>query len=117
LPVIEARLPGLTLRELAPIQVPSKFDMTFYASESGASILIDLVYNADLFDAARMEELLDQIGLLLTGALEWPGEPVGSLPLLTPRVKSIPSDADEPSELAWEGAVWERSAEHARREP
>src|SRR6185436_11233210 len=117
LPPVEARLPGLTLRELAPIQVPSKFDMTFYASESGASILLDLVYNADLFDAVRMEELLDQIELLLTAALERPGEPVARLPLLTPRAQSTLPDPAEPLDAAWIGSVHALFAARARNAP
>ncbi|HVG07839.1 MAG TPA: amino acid adenylation domain-containing protein, partial [Thermoanaerobaculia bacterium] len=53
LPSAELRLPGLVLESLAAAEPLSKFDMTFYIRE-GDGVRIELVYNADLFDAGRM---------------------------------------------------------------
>jgi amino acid adenylation domain-containing protein len=116
-PPAEARLPGLTLRELSPIQVPSKFDMTFYVSESGASIQIDLVYNADLFDALRMEELLDQVELLLDQAPERPEEPIGRLSLISDRARLALPDPAAPLDAGWTGAIQDLFAARAREAP
>ena len=62
LPAKELSLPGLELRVLMPAEVPSKLDLTFYISETRTrGIGINLVYNADLFDEARMAEMLAQL--------------------------------------------------------
>ncbi|HYL05810.1 MAG TPA: amino acid adenylation domain-containing protein, partial [Thermoanaerobaculia bacterium] len=125
LPAIEMRLPGLAL-DVAPVAPTaataltaplSKLDMTFYLSEPGGGALVDLVYNADLFDAARMEDLLDQLVLLLEQALERPEEPVGNLTLVTSAARAVLPDPAARLSAAWEGAVHEVFARHAGRAP
>ena len=47
----------------------SKFDLTLYPTERDGEVNLILVYNADLFNAARMQELLESIkGVLSIGA-------------------------------------------------
>ncbi|HEY2737977.1 MAG TPA: amino acid adenylation domain-containing protein, partial [Thermoanaerobaculia bacterium] len=92
LPATELSLPDLALRALMPAELPSKLDMTFYVSESDAGIGINLVYNADLFDAARMAEVLAQLDLLLRQAVERPDDPVGHLSLVTAGARSVLPD-------------------------
>jgi len=48
--------------------VGSKFDMTPYIREMDDGIQFDMVFNADLFDRARMVELLEQNRLVLAQA-------------------------------------------------
>jgi phthiocerol/phenolphthiocerol synthesis type-I polyketide synthase E len=48
--------------------VGSKFDMTPYIREMDDGIQFDMVFNADLFDRARMVELLEQTRLVLAQA-------------------------------------------------
>ncbi|HSF40409.1 MAG TPA: amino acid adenylation domain-containing protein, partial [Thermoanaerobaculia bacterium] len=117
LPPAELCLPGLTLEAVALPALPSKFDMTFYVAEAGETLRIELVYNADLFDAPRMEELLAQYELLLEQALERPEAPVGSLSLVTDRARGLLPDPAVPLPPAWEGAAHEMFAERARRHP
>ena len=52
----------------------SKFDFTFYLQERGDIIHVNVVYNADLFDAVRIEELLRQFEHVLAQGVANPGE-------------------------------------------
>ncbi|MFL6202420.1 MAG: amino acid adenylation domain-containing protein, partial [Thermoanaerobaculia bacterium] len=92
LPWRELSLPGLELQVLTPAEVPSKLDLTFYLSEADAGVRIDLVYNADLFDQARIVELLAQLELLLAQAVERPEEPVEAFPLVTAAARALLPD-------------------------
>ncbi|HEY2739235.1 MAG TPA: amino acid adenylation domain-containing protein, partial [Thermoanaerobaculia bacterium] len=117
LPATEVSLPGLELRALAPAEVPSKLDMTFYISENDASLGIGLVYNADLFDAARMEDLLAQLEMFLEEALEKPEEPVTALPLVTAAMRQVLPDPTLALDGSWIGSVYELFAAAAARAP
>ncbi|HBL30033.1 MAG TPA: non-ribosomal peptide synthetase, partial [Acidobacteria bacterium] len=116
LPSTELRLPGLTLESLATAEPLSKFDMTFYLRE-GDGVQVDLVYNADLFDAARMADLLAQLEAFLDQALDHPGEPIGALSLVTAAAHAALPDPAAPLPAVWPGAVHERFAVQARRHP
>ncbi|HEY2737852.1 MAG TPA: condensation domain-containing protein, partial [Thermoanaerobaculia bacterium] len=121
LPATELSLPGLELRALLPVEIPSKFDMTFYMSEGDASLginlIINLVYNADLFDAARMEDLLAQLELFLEAAVEKPEEPVAALPLVTAAMWQVLPDPAQALDGSWIGSVYELFAASAARAP
>jgi len=117
LPATELSLPGLELRALMAAEVPSKLDLTFYISEAEARIGITLVYNADLFDAARMEDLLAQLELFLDEALEKPAEPVTSLPLVTAAMRQVLPDPTLVLDRSWIGSVYELFAAAAARAP
>jgi amino acid adenylation domain-containing protein len=125
LPARALRLPGLEIEEISLPDLPSKFDLTFYVNDGndgngapGQGIAIKLAYNADLFDAARMEELLDQLELLLAAGVDDPQAGVDGIPLAaTPRARAILPDPAAELSAAWEGAVHEVFARHARRTP
>ncbi len=118
-PTAAMRLPGLELdgAGMAPSAPLSKLDMTLYLSEGDGGVQVNLVYNADLFDAARMEDLLDQLALFLEQALERPEEPVGRHALVTAASRELLPDPAAELSAAWEGAVHEIFARHARRDP
>ncbi|HEY2738100.1 MAG TPA: condensation domain-containing protein, partial [Thermoanaerobaculia bacterium] len=117
LPATHLSLPGLELRSPSPAAAPSKFDMTFYIAETEAGIGINLVYNADLFDAAHMEDLLAQLELFLDEALERPGEPVADLPLMTAAMRPVLPDPALVLDGSWIGSVYELFAATAARAP
>ncbi|HEY2737962.1 MAG TPA: condensation domain-containing protein, partial [Thermoanaerobaculia bacterium] len=120
LPTAEMHLPdGLAVEtgQQAPAVPHSKLDLTFYLGEGDGGVQVDLVYNADLFDAARMEDLLDQLGLFLEQALERPEEPVGRHALVTAAARAVLPDPAAELSAAWEGAVHEIFARHALRTP
>ncbi|HSU82680.1 MAG TPA: amino acid adenylation domain-containing protein, partial [Thermoanaerobaculia bacterium] len=117
LPATELSLPGLDLRVLTPAEVPSKFDLTFYVSEADASVRINLVYNADLFDEARMADVLAQLESLLAQAIERPEEPMDRLSLVTAGARALLPDPVAPLDAGWIGGVHELFAAQAGRAP
>ena len=73
-PTAQGRLPDGLEIEPGPAPEPeSKFDLTLYVVEAAGAIRFDLVYNADLFDAPRMRELLRQYRAVLAAVAGDPG--------------------------------------------
>jgi len=118
----EARgLPGLRMRGVdrgAPLA--SKFDLTVYAGESPDGVVLQLVYNPDLFDAARMRALLAQLCGVLAQAAADPACPLSALSLAVDegaapaggdRVVRTPAGAA--SGIGELGQVWARGADGA----
>ncbi|HVO10122.1 MAG TPA: amino acid adenylation domain-containing protein [Vicinamibacteria bacterium] len=71
----------------APPEVPAKFDLTLYAGDRPTGIQLTAAYNADLFDRARIDEILAQLEELLRQAVERPDEAVSRLSLVTPAAR------------------------------
>ncbi|MEO6192065.1 MAG: amino acid adenylation domain-containing protein [Thermoanaerobaculia bacterium] len=117
LPATDLALPDLDLRMLTPAEMPSKFDLTFYVSEIEPGVLINLVYNADLFDEARMADVLAQLQALLAQAAERPDEPVDHLSLLTDGSRALLPDPTAPLDAGWIGGIHELFAAQAERAP
>ncbi|NTW01287.1 MAG: amino acid adenylation domain-containing protein, partial [Oscillochloris sp.] len=88
-PMQAIALPGLSI---APLEVDSgtaKFDLTLSVEESVQGYRGWLNYNADLFDAATMDRLLDHFALLLASACAEPSQTIAMLPLLTEAEQQI----------------------------
>src|SRR6185295_2658829 len=117
LPSPTLQLPGLTLTPVGLAEAPAKFDLTGYAAEKGDRLELDFVYDAGLFDAARMEELLRQYAALLGQIVAAPELPIDRLSLVTEAVAALLPDPRRPLGDAWMGAVHERFALAARRSP
>ncbi|HST61260.1 MAG TPA: amino acid adenylation domain-containing protein, partial [Longimicrobium sp.] len=114
----ELSIPGLEVAgaEANP-QITSKFDLTLYVRESEEGIGIHLVYAADLFDAARMRELLSQMEGVLRQASDAPETRIGALALATDAARAVLPDPAAPLDDSWRGAVHEVFAAQARRTP
>ncbi len=112
-PAPKLDLPGVSLRELAAPEPPSKFDLTAYVRQESDEIAFELVYNADLFAAARIEELLAQLELVLAQAAADPARPIDSLSLLTPAAAAVLPDPRQGLDASWRGAVHELIAAQA----
>ena len=117
LPPAEVRLADLAIEPLTPRELPAKFDLTFYVADTAAGLACDLVYNADLFDAARIQELLDQLALLLELAAAQPDAPVAALPLATARARAVLPDPTAALDASWRGAVHDLFAARAAAAP
>ncbi len=117
LPAGETRLPGLTLEPLPSPDLPSKFDLTLYVQPLPDGLRFEIAYNRDLFDAERVEVLLEQLAGLLARFGEDPEARIGSLSLLTPGALAVLPDPRAPLGEEWHGAVHEKLTFHARREP
>ncbi|MBW8873679.1 MAG: non-ribosomal peptide synthase/polyketide synthase [Acidobacteria bacterium] len=115
--VAEIRLPGLEVRPLATPELPSKFDLTVYAAERPEGILLTLVYNADLFDGARMAEALRQYRLLLRRVAADPRARIDEISLLSPDAAAMLPDPRVPLDDAWLGPVHQIFARRAAAAP
>jgi non-ribosomal peptide synthetase component F len=80
MPNLMIELPGLTIKAVPPDDHGSKLDFTIYAQEIEDTIRLDLVYNTDLFTAARMEALLRQFQALLQAIVADPEQELTQLP-------------------------------------
>jgi amino acid adenylation domain-containing protein len=110
-------LPALEIEAGPAAEPEAKFDFTLYATDSEEEILLLLVYNADLFDAPRMEELLRQYRLILAAVARDPGCRVEDLSLTTPEGAAVLPDLFRPLTAGWPGAVHDRFLARARRHP
>lgn len=73
--------PTMTL--LSPETETARFDLELYLDEDGDELDGTCIYNADIFEAATIDRLLDHYTVLLDGVAVDADAPVSSLPLLT----------------------------------
>jgi len=92
-------LPGLTETSVSPVEVwsqpdtpGSQFDLTLYVGERLDSIQLVLLYNSDIFGAARIEVMLRQFEYLLEQIVAHPGAAISTYSLVNP-----PSTLPDPS--------------------
>jgi amino acid adenylation domain-containing protein/non-ribosomal peptide synthase protein (TIGR01720 family) len=62
----------------------SRFDLVFHVQEEEGALVLDLNYNTDLFDDARIARMGGHFAELARAAIEDPDRPVGRLTLLPP---------------------------------
>ncbi|WP_270171059.1 non-ribosomal peptide synthetase [Paenibacillus sp. SYP-B4298] len=84
----EAAEPGETVDTLSwttleQEEPQAKFALTLYVKEEEDGLALELSYRADLFSAARMEELLRQFGGLVARIIEEDNRPIRSYSLVT----------------------------------
>jgi amino acid adenylation domain-containing protein len=89
-----------------PLMLPgmqSKFDLTLYVKEQSNNILLSIVYNADLFDSARIHEMLAQYQLLLERMTEEPQLRISGFSLVTQHSgRILPDPAEKLAEPCYE---------------
>ncbi|HXU46381.1 MAG TPA: amino acid adenylation domain-containing protein [Thermoanaerobaculia bacterium] len=110
-------LPGLSIEPLGPPDVPAKFDLTVYLSESDGALAVEFVWNADLFSAARAAEMLRQYEALLAAVAERPEESIERYSLLTETARAALPDPRRALSDSWLGAVPERFEAQVARAP
>ena len=110
-------LPGLNVETVLPSEVASKFDLTLYVKERQETLLLDLVYNADLFDHGRMAELLEQLHMLLAQVVEHPEEFITRFSLVTATARAVLPNPREVLSTDWYGAIHTHFSLQARRVP
>ncbi|HWM88912.1 MAG TPA: amino acid adenylation domain-containing protein, partial [Kofleriaceae bacterium] len=116
-PAPRVALEDLTFEALAHPDTPSKFDLTVYAAEGDGRLGLDLVYNADLFDRARIEELAEQYQLLLEQCADDPDRPVAQASLVSAPARRVLPDPAEPLDPSWPGAIQDHLSRQAARVP
>lgn len=65
-------LPGLTVDEFSSPGAPAKMDVSFYLVDSSEGMVLEMVYDASILAARRVEEMLRQFCGLLTQIVERP---------------------------------------------
>ncbi|RMH15200.1 MAG: amino acid adenylation domain-containing protein, partial [Acidobacteria bacterium] len=83
LPPVELDLSGLAVEPLSAPEQPAKFDLTIYAKHDDDALQLTATYNADLFDAERIDELLAQYAGLLEQVVADPLRPIADYDLRT----------------------------------
>ncbi|MEH1770525.1 MAG: amino acid adenylation domain-containing protein [Nostoc sp.] len=86
---LQPELPGLVVESIALEEAASKFDLTLYIAEQPQGIELKLVYNADLFAAERMREMLQQFHHLLNQIVENPDQSISFYSLVTPESRPL----------------------------
>jgi amino acid adenylation domain-containing protein len=76
-------LHGLVVESLLAESRTSKFDLTLMLTDGGDTIDLEIEYNTDLFDEARIERLAGHFSTLLDAASANPDGQLSELPLLT----------------------------------
>ena len=83
-----------------PDEDAAKFDLTLYVVEGEQQITLRAVYNPDLFQAIRIEEMLSQLQTILQQGVARSAQPIADITLETDRAKQVLPDARLPLEPA-----------------
>ncbi len=108
-------LPDLEIDLIDTPDVLSKFDLTLYVEDWENEIRLEMVYNADLFQADRMAEMMEQFKYLLCQVVERPEQRIDSYSLVTETARAVLPDPAQPLGDDWRGAVHQRFSNQARR--
>lgn len=108
---------GLQIGRMLGSDVESKFDLTVYVVESEGEVVLDFLYNPDLFDQPRIAEMVRQYRDILTQISERPEARIGSLSLVSHEARPFLPDASLPISASWYGAIQERISRQAARSP
>jgi amino acid adenylation domain-containing protein len=99
---------GLTIESLGERVFESKFRLILFAIESAEELTLYLVYNADMFDANRIQVMLEQYEMLLEQICRDPNRSIERYSLVTESAVPLLPDPTIPMEVRWEGSVLER---------
>lgn len=79
---IQLELSGMSVEHFPLLETTAKFDLTLYVTEQNQGIQLELVYNADLFHADTMQQMLIHYQTLLESIVANPEQCISTLPLL-----------------------------------
>ena len=114
-PAERLALAGVRTAEL-PIEPPGALlDLTLYVHEAGRDLRLEVVYNRDLFDRARIEAMLAQYVLLIEQAEG--GARAGRLSLVPPAARRVLPDPAAPLTAYAGPTVVDRFRDQARHAP
>ncbi len=72
-----------------PSDPQARFDLTLLGQQRGGRLHLELVYNTDLFDARRMEGLLEHVTTVLAQGVDDPDQPLEGLAGVTFRDRTL----------------------------
>ena len=113
----ELQLSELKVEPFSIHSTRSKFDLTLYVQEQTQGIRLQLVYNTDLFEPKRMEEMLDQFQHLLVQVMEHPEERIANFSLVTPKAQLILPNPTQALCSKWDGAIHTRFSQNVQQVP
>ncbi|WP_017717583.1 non-ribosomal peptide synthetase [Kamptonema formosum] len=105
---------GITAETLPRPEQDSKFDLTLYAREKKEGIELEFVYSADLFEPARMADMLAQFSMLLAQIVKNPDEKIAHFSLLTPPAACLLPDPAQPLVSEWFEPAHARVSQQAK---
>lgn len=109
---------GLRLDPMEVYTGATEFDLVLNTMETEEGLLASITYNADLFDAATMERMLNQYQVLLEGVVAEPNQSLALLPLLTPAERrQLLNEWNDVQDYPQEKGIHELFEEQAEREP
>ena len=108
---------GLQMEPVPFGDVESKFDLTIYVRETNGSLQFHWVYNTDLFDRERIQEMSRQYEKLLMQIAEDAARNIHAHSLLTPRARELLPNPGEALAADWFGSVHDRFAYQAGCRP
>ncbi|HSR24541.1 MAG TPA: condensation domain-containing protein, partial [Candidatus Eisenbacteria bacterium] len=114
-PLLE--LPGVEAETLDEPTPGSQVDLTVYVRGDGPGLRVDAVYNPDLFDSARVDEMLRQYLHLLAQVVEAPERPISRLSLVTEHARSELPDPRAPLRAGPLPTLLERLRRHVAAAP
>ena len=82
-------IPGVTLSYYPEPVHYTHYDMHLNVTEIGEKLVVDIIYNADIFEAGTIERIQGQFSALIKGILKGPDLPVTRIPLLTDAEKQL----------------------------
>ena len=109
-------LPNIETKHYTEPELSAKFDMTLYVREHD-DVSLRWVYNTDLFDRARIEEMAAQFGALLNQLVETPTHKITEYSLLTTEKTAVLPDPTEPLSDEWFGGIHVQLTVQANKQP
>jgi len=111
-------LHGLAVEPLLAQTQTSKFDMTLVLTDTGDDIWVEIEYNTDLFDDARIARLFGHYRTLLEAVVANPKQRLAKMPLLTMAERSqLLVEWNDTTAPAPERCVHDLFSEQAARTP
>lgn len=110
-------LSGLNVERYEPDHFRSNFDLSAYVWDQDGRGGLSFVYNTDLFDEARVTEMLAQYRHLLEQIAEKPGQVLYRYSLVTPAARKRLPDPVLPLSTAWRGSIQQKFSERAQQTP
>jgi nonribosomal peptide synthetase DhbF len=108
-------LPGLRVEQVGSDSCPVAYDLEVHAWEAEGEIQFFWIYNRDLFDRWRMEQMVQHYRRLLEQVVADAAQPVGEIELLFPeerrRILEEWNDTGQPLPSATIPELFERQAE------
>ena len=104
---------GLEIETVSFGNVESKFDLTIYARDHDEALRFNWVYNTDLFDRDRIQEMAKQYEKLLAQIGEDSSRKLHAYSLLTAAARELLPDPGATLGTDWFGAVHDRFAYQA----